>query len=325
MTTRSPITLCAVALALVVGAGFNSRAVAAPYPDKPVTVIVPFPPGAAADAAMRVVGAKLGELWGQQVIVENRPGVHGMIAGASAKPDGYTLLLGAGSGIVTAPLVNPRLGYKPADLVPVGRLTVSQSVLVANQASGVTSLRELLALAKSKPGKLNYASSGLGAPNHLGMELFQLITGTEMTHVPYRGAAPAMTDLLGNQVQLGLNAVPTVLQYVRQGKLKALAIAGDNRSALLPNVPTLLELGVKGVEIDIWYALFAPASTPAAIVQKLSSDLEASLKDPKVMDLIAKQGAAAAPLGPVELRRLIADDVTRWSRTIRERNLKLEE
>ena len=209
--------------------------------------------------------------------------------------------------------------------MPVGRLTASQNVLVANQAVGVTSLRELLALAKSKPGKLNYASSGLGAPNHLGMELFQLITDTEMTHVPYRGAAPAMVDLLSDQVQLGLNAVPTVLSHVRQGKLKALAIAGDKRSALLPNVPTMQELGVKGVEIDIWYALFAPASTPAAIIQKLSSDLEVSLKDPQVMDLISKQGADASPLGPAELRHLIADDTARWSRTIRERNLKLED
>jgi len=325
MRTRSSIGHSVAALALAAVAGFSSFAAAAPYPDRAVTVIVPFPPGAAADAAMRVVGRKLGDLWGQQVIVDNRPGVHGMIAGASAKPDGYTLLLGAGSGIVTAPLVNPKLAYKAADLVPVGRLTASQNVLVANQAVGVTSLRELLALAKSKPGKLNYASSGLGAPNHLGMELFQLITDTEMTHVPYRGAAPAMVDLLSDQVQLGLNAVPTVLSHVRQGKLKALAIAGDKRSALLPNVPTMHELGVKGVEIDIWYALFAPASTPAAIIQKLSSDLEVSLKDPQVMDLISKQGADASPLGPAELRHLIADDTARWSRTIRERNLKLED
>jgi len=258
------------------------------------------------------------------VIVDNRPGVHGMIGGATAKPDGYTLLLTAGSGMVTAPLVNPKLSYRPSDFALIGRMTTSQTALVVNQALGVNTFAELLALAKSQPGKLSYASSGQGAPNHLGMELLLLTTGTEMVHVPYRGAAPAMVDLLSNQVQIGMNTVPTVLPYVRQGKLKVLAIAGDKRSAWLPEVPTLRELGVKGLEIDAWYALVAPAATPAAILQKLSNDLEATLRDPHVVEQILKQGAEASPLGPAEMRRLITEDTQRWTRTIRERNLKIE-
>jgi tripartite-type tricarboxylate transporter receptor subunit TctC len=145
-----------------------------------------------------------------------------------------------------------------------------------------------------------------------------------MVHVPYRGAAPAMVDLLSNQVQIGMNAVPTVLPYVRQGQLKVLAIAGDKRSAWLPDVPTLRELGVKGLEIDAWYALVAPAATPAAILQKLSNDLEATLRDPHVVEQILKQGAETSPLGPAEMRRLIAEETQRWARTIRERNLKIE-
>jgi tripartite-type tricarboxylate transporter receptor subunit TctC len=324
MKTPSPLKHAAAALAFCLAAGGATLATAA-YPERPVTVIVPFAAGAAADAAMRVVGRKLGDMWGQQVVVENRPGVHGMMGAATAKPDGYTLLLAAGSGIVTAPLVNKKLPYKPADFAPIGRVTTSQSALVVNQTLGVSSVAELIALAKARPGQLSYASSGQGAPNHLGMELFLLTTGTDMVHVPYRGAAPAMVDLLGNQVQLGLNAVPTVLPYLRQGKLKVLAIAGDRRSPLLPEVPTLREAGVKGLEIDVWYALFAPVATPPALLQKLSADLEATLKDPQVVEQIGKQGAEAAPLAPAGMRQLIGDDTKRWERTIRERNLKVEE
>jgi tripartite-type tricarboxylate transporter receptor subunit TctC len=248
-----------------------------------------------------------------------------MIAAANAKPDGYTLVLAAGSGIVTAPLTNPKLAYKPSDLAPVGRVTTSQSALVVNMALGVNNVKDLLAKAKAKPGALSYGSSGLGAPNHLGMELLLLNTGTEMVHVPYRGAAPLMVDLLGNQIQLSINTVPTVLPFVRQGKLKALAIAGDKRSPLLPGVPTLAEAGVKGVEIDVWYAIFAPAKTPQPIIQKLAADLDKALKDPEVVQQLAKQGAEASPLSPEDLQRFIVEDTKRWARTIRERNLKLEE
>lgn len=298
---------------------------AAGYPDKPVRIIIPFPPGAAADNAMRVVTRKLSEYWGQPVIVDNRAGIPGMQAAAAAPADGYTLLMGAGSGIVTTPLLNSKLPYNPSrDFVPVGKVLTSTPVLTTHPSVGVKSVKELIALAKTRPGQLNYSSSGTGGPNHLAMEMFQAMTGTEMVHVPYKGAAPSVNELVGGHVQLGINAVPSVAHQIGTGKLTALAVVSARRSVLLPQLPTMAEAGVPGFEYEIWYGLFAPARTPAALVDKASADLQRALRDPEVARQLVAQGSEPSPGSAQDLARYIREDTVRWTRLVAERKLKID-
>lgn len=300
-------------------------ALAADYPDKTVRVIVPFPAGAAADGAMRVVARKMSEYWRQPVVIENRPGIPGIQAAAAAVPDGYTLLLGAGSGMVTTPLMLSRLTYSPTrDFVPIGRVLVNDPILTTHPSLGVTSLKQLIALAKSKPGRLDYSSSGSGSPGHLAMEMFQLTTGTHMVHIPYKGGAPAVTELIGGHVHLGINALPSVVQHVKQGRLTALAVGSAKRARALPDVPTFAEAGVQGFAYEIWYGLFAPARTPPDVQAKASAALQRALADPEVARLLAEQGAEPAPTTPQELARYMTADTARWSRIIKERNLKID-
>ncbi len=298
---------------------------AAGYPDKPVRIIIPFPPGAAADNAMRVVARKLSEYWGQPVIIDNRPGFPGMQAAATSPADGYTLLLGAGSGIVTTPLLMSKLPYSPSrDFAPVGKVLTNTPVLTIHPSVGVKSVRELIALAKSRPGTLNYSSSGTGGPNHLAMEMFLAMTGTEMVHVPYKGAAPSVNELLAGHVQLGINAVPSVAQHIKTGRLTALAVASAGRSTALPQIPTMAEAGVPGFEYDIWYGLFAPARTPADLIRKVSGDLQRALRDPEVAKQLVTQGSEPAPSSSQELARYIREDTVRWAKLINDRKLKLD-
>lgn len=316
-------TLWACALAAL---AFAAAPAAADRPDDMVRIIVPFPAGAAADNAARVIARKLGEYWGSTVLVDNRPGVTGMQAVATAPADGDTLLLGAGSGIVTSPLLNPKLPYSPQrDFTPIGRVLTIAPLLTVHPSLGVTSLPELIALARRKPGVLNYSSSGIGAPNHLAMELLQAMTGTHMVHIPYKGAAPSVTELIGGYVQLGINAVPSVLQAVNTGRLTPLAVAAASRARALPDLPTFAEAGVPGFDYTIWYALFAPAKTPANIVSRLSADLQRALRDADVARQLLDQGSEPAPSTAEELSQFIKEDTARWAKIIKERNLKLPE
>ncbi|EJL86534.1 hypothetical protein PMI15_01381 [Polaromonas sp. CF318] len=316
------LTTACFTLAAFAAAG---AAHAAGYPDKPVRVVIPFPAGAAADNAMRVVARKLSQYWGQPVVIDNRPGVPGMQAAAAAPADGYTLLMGAGSGIVTTPLLNSKLPYNPSrDFTPVGKVLTNTPVLTTHPSIGVKSVKELIALAKSKPGQLNYSSSGTGGPNHLAMEMFLAMTGTEMVHVPYKGAAPSVNELVGGHVQLGINAVPSVAHQIAVGKLTALAVASPRRSVLLPQLPTMAEAGVPGFEYDIWYALFAPARTPAAVVDKVSADLQRALRDSEVAGQLVAQGSEPAPGSAQDLARYIREDTARWTQLIAGRKLKIE-
>jgi tripartite-type tricarboxylate transporter receptor subunit TctC len=322
---RRRLFLLIAAFFSLAGLAVTGAAQAAGYPEKPVRIIIPFPPGAAADNAMRVVTRKLSEYWGQPVIVDNRPGVPGMQAAAAAPADGYTLLLGAGSGIVTTPLLNSKLPYNPSrDFTPVGKVLTNTPVLTTHPSVGVKSVKELIALAKSRPGQLNYSSSGTGGPNHLAMEMFLAMTGTEMVHVPYKGAAPSVNELVGGHVQLGINAIPSVAHQISAGKLTALAVASPRRSALLPQLPTMAEAGVPGFEYDIWYGLFAPARTPATLVDKASADLQRALRDPEVIRQLVAQGSEPASGGAQDLTRYIREDTARWTKLIAERKLKID-
>lgn len=298
---------------------------AADFPDKPVRIVVPFPAGAAADAAIRVVARKMSQLLSQPVVIDNRPGVHGIQLVASAAADGYTLLLGAGSGMVTAPLLSSKLPYNPSrDFVPVGRVLVNVPILTTHPSLRVNSVQELLALARRNPGALNYSSSGNGSPGHLSMEMFQAATGTRMLQIPYKGGAPAVNELVGGHVQLGINAVPSVLPHIQAGRLTPLAVASARRSRALPQVPTMAEAGVRDFEYDIWYALFAPARTPAPVVSKASAALRRALEDGEVARALIAQGAEPAPTTPDELARFMREDTARWARLVKERNLQLD-
>lgn len=301
------------------------RAARAEYPDRPLKVIVPFAAGAAADSAMRVVGKRMGELLGQPVVVEAKPGVPGIQSAAIAAPDGYTLLLGAGSAMVTHPLLNSHLPYDPLrDFVPVGRILINVPILTVHPGLAARSVKDLVALAKARPHQLNYSSSGMGSPNHLAMEMLEDMTGIDMVHVPYKGAAPSVSDLVAGHVQLGINAIPSVAGQIKAGKLVPLGVASSRRSRLLPEVPTISESGVTGFEYEIWYALFAPARTPAVAVSRASAALQASLKDPEVQRALLEQGAEPAPLGAPELALYMQQDISRWKRLIKERHLVLE-
>ena len=297
----------------------------AEYPERPMRVVIPFAAGAAADNAMRVVGKKMSELLRQPVVIDARPGVPGIQAAANAAPDGYTFLLGAGSSFVTHPLLNSKLGYDPVrDFVPVGRVLINVPVLTVNPAVKARSMRELIAYAKARPGDLNYSSSGMGSPNHLAMELLEDMTGVQMVHVPYKGAAPSVNELVAGHVQLGINAIPSVLGNIRAGKLVALAVASAKRSRVLPDLPTIAEAGVPGFEYDIWYGLFAPVRTAPAQVALVSAALQKSLADPEVVRLLMEQGAEPAPSTSQELASFIKADTAKWARIIKERNLKAE-
>jgi tripartite-type tricarboxylate transporter receptor subunit TctC len=299
---------------------------AADFPDKVVRIVVPFPAGAAADAAARVIAKKLAEYWRQPVVVDNRPGVPGIQSVAIAPADGYTLLLGAGSSLVTTPLMNPKLPYDAQrDFVPVGRVLTSTAILTAHPSLGVRSVQELIAFANSKPGKLNFSSSGMGSPNHLAMELFESLTNTEMVHVPYKGAAPSVTDLVAGQVQLGINALPSVIGHIKAGKLTPLGVASTRRDRALPDVPTIAEAGVPGFDYTIWYGLFAPSKVPPPTVNKISDDLQRALHDGEVAKLLIAQGNEPAPSSAQELASFIRDDTARWAKIIKERKLKLDE
>jgi tripartite-type tricarboxylate transporter receptor subunit TctC len=298
---------------------------AADYPAKPVRIIVPFSAGAAADSVTRVVARKLTDYWGRPVVLDNRPGIPGVQFAANSPADGYTLLMGAGSTIVTTPLIMTKPPYDPQkDFLPISRLVHIPPILTTHPSLGVKTVKELIAFAKARPGALNYASSGTGAPNHLAMELFMVLTGTSMVHVPYKGAAPAMTDLISGQVQLGFNAIPSVLAHVKTGKLRALAVSSIRRAEAVPDLPTIAESAVRGFQYDIWYGIFAPAKTPTALIDKISADIQRSLGERDVLEQLLAQGTEPWSSTPAELAQYVREDTARWAKIVKERNIKVD-
>jgi tripartite-type tricarboxylate transporter receptor subunit TctC len=299
-----------------------SQAAWAAFPDKPVHIVVPFPSGAAADASTRVVARKLADFWGQPVIVENRPGAPGIQGVAAAPADGHTLLIGAASLLATAPLLNPALAYRTErDFVAVGQTFSSTPSLVVHPSLGVKTVKELMAYAKARPGKVAYASTGIGSANHLTMELFQSATGTKLLHVPYKGGGQQITDILANHVQMGILSVPSVLQHVQSGALVAVAVTAARRDRALPNVQTMTEAGVKGIEFEVWYGLFAPIKTPPAVVQKINADLQRALKDPEISRQLLALGGEPAPTTPEQFGKYVAAETAMWADLIKKHNI----
>jgi tripartite-type tricarboxylate transporter receptor subunit TctC len=315
----------AASLALLVAA---TGALAQTYPAKPVTLIVPFSPGGGTDISARTVAAKLTAKWGQSVVVENRAGAAGILgadAVAKARPDGHTLLI-ANVGITSInPALYPKLPYDPDKaFAPISLICELPFVLMASPSFAPNTVKELVAFARANPEKVTYASSGQGGSPHLTAEIFQLATGTRMTHVPYKGGGPAMTDLMAGHVNLLFASVLEGSGHIKAGKLKGLAVSHARRSPALPGVPTLAEAGVKGAESGSWIALLAPAGTPAAIIDKVAADVKEVVAAPDTRDKLIAQGAVPQASTPAELQALIDADLARYSKIIREKGLKAE-
>ena len=301
---------------------------AQPYPSRPVTFIVPFAPGGGTDISARTVAAKLQQKWGQGVVVENRGGAGGVIGTdvvAKAKPDGYTLLI-ANVGITSInPALYARLPYDPDKaFTPISLICELPFVLMASPKFPPNSVKELIAYAKANPGKVTYASSGQGGSPHLTAEIFQLATGTQMTHVPYKGGGPAMTDLMAGHVDILFASVLEGSGHIKAGKLKGLAVTHAKRNPAIPDVPTIAEAGVKGGESGSWIALLAPTGTPDSLVRKINSDIKDAVADASVQEKLISQGAVPQASTPAELQALIDKDLARYGKIIRDKGLKAE-
>ena len=292
----------------------------AAWPDKPLQLIVPYPPGGLTDALARAVAKPLGERLRQPVVVQNVPGGGGNIGAAKAAkspPDGYTIYIGNNATVGLNTLLYKSLPFDPmTELAPITLIAESQSVLVVHPAVAAQSVRELVALAKARPDQLNYGSTGSGGVSHLAGEMFKGATGTRMTHVPYKGTAPALTDLLGGQIQVMFN--DTAAPYVKDGKLRALAVTGAKRWPLLPDVPTLTEAGVSGFEKYNWFGILAPAGTPAPVLGALNRELVAIMRDPEIQKWLESQGAEAVAGTPEEFAAFIRRDQAKWAKVVKD-------
>ena len=307
--------------------GLAQWAAAQAYPTKPMRLVVPYPPGGPTDFVGRAISARLTELLGQQMVVDNRPGAGTIIGSeliARAAPDGYNLLFGTGGGTFLAPLILPKVPYDPQkDFAPVAMLVISPQVLVVHPGVGANSVKELIAVAKAKPGQLNFSSVGTGTSPHLGGELFKSLAGVDMVHVPYKGTAPAMTDLIAGRVQLAWSSIPTVLTHVQAGRLKMLGIGGTRRSPALPDIPTIADT-LPGFELVTWYAIFAPTGTPAAVIARMNQEINALLAMPEVRERMNQagmdvRGGSAEAFG-AEMR----DDHARYGRIVQEFGIKAD-
>jgi tripartite-type tricarboxylate transporter receptor subunit TctC len=290
------------------------------YPARPVKIIVPFAAGGPADIYARFLAQRLEAALGQPFIVDDRPGAGSVIgtdAAAKSAPDGHTLLLMSNTHTVNESLVPNKPYALLRDFVPVAPVNYSDLVLVVHPSVAANNLAELLALAKSKPGKLNYASSGPGTPYHMAGELFKAMAGLDIVHVPYKGSSQARTDTLGGQVDMMFDAVTTMSEFAKAGKVRALATTGKARSSVLPNVPTMSEAGVPGYETVIWLGVMAPKGTPPEIVRRLNTEITTIVGRSDVRDEWARQGAVAMKMNPEEFGRYIVDDIAKWERIVK--------
>ena len=312
------ITLSILAAALAAATG---TAMAQAYPVKPIRFIVPSTPGGSVDTLARTVGPRLADKWGQQVIVDNRSGAGGAIAGelvAKSPPDGYTLLVGTVASLATNVSLQKKLPYDPMkDFAPVTLIATQNLMLLVHPSLPVKSVKELTALAKKKPGSLSFSSAGNGTGGHLSGELYKMLAGIDLLHVPYKGVAPAMIDVVSGQVTMTFASILSGSQQVKAGRLRALAVTGARRSPAVAELPTMMEAGVAGYESATWYGIVAPAGTPADIVNRLSSEVVAILKGPEMNDRLSKEGADPVGNTPAEFARHIQSEIEKWRRVIR--------
>ena len=305
----------------------STASLAQPFPSKPVTFIVPNPPGGVVDTSARLVGDPLGKLLGQPVVIENKGGASGNIAYqqvAGAPKDGYTLLISYSAYHVGNPAMFAKLPWAQKDLVPVALLTAATNVIAAHPSVPATTLKEFIAYVKANPGKLNFASQGNGSLSHVGTALLEQTTGIDMVHVPYKGSGPAIQDVLGGQVQVFMTTPPSVMQHVQAGKLKAFAVTGTTRHPGLPSVPTTAEAGLPGFELEAWVGLFAPAGTPTAVIQTLTDKVKSALATPEAKAAAERTGIEIRYLGPDALGALVKRETDYWGQVIKARNIRAD-
>jgi tripartite-type tricarboxylate transporter receptor subunit TctC len=298
------------------------------YPDRPIKLVVPFPPGGPVDVTARILGQALSPAIGQPLIIENRGGASGAIGSklvAAAEPDGYTLLCGNISSLVVTPLVNRYRDYDPAKaFAPVAMVTQNYQVLVVKPDFPARSVKELIAYAKANPGKLNFGSAGVGNASHLAAELFKLRTGTDIVHVPYKGAADAATAVMGGRVQMFFGDIGGMMPLIREGRLRALGLSSDARSKEIPELPTMIESGVPDYVVLTFIGVVAPAATPRAIVQKLNASINASLQTPAVVAAAKRLSAELRPASADDFRNFLAHERDKWDAVVRQSGIKLQ-
>ena len=317
------IALTIASAGLILGA----PAVAQTYPDKPIKFVVPYPPGGGTDVIARIVQERLGAALGQQVLIENKGGAGGSVGTevvAHAAPDGYTVLFTLSSHTIN-PAIFPKLSFDTVrDFEPVGTVASLPQILVANPQFPANTVAEMVALAKAKPDSLSFASVGNGSPGHLAGELMKIRTGIHMTHIPYRGGGPAVTDVMGGQVPLLWVSIPAAAQFVKTGKLKALAVSTLKRSAAFPDVPTMQEAGVPDFEVDSWYAMFVPAKTPKAAIDKLNRALNTVIAEPAIREKLLAQGSEGVGGTPEALGRTVVAELPKWAKLAKEANIRAD-
>ena len=314
--------------ALVAASLAITPAPAQDYPSRPITLVVPYAAGGGNDVMARIVGEKMSKTLGQQVVIENRPGAGGSTATrqvAKAAPDGYTLVIGGTGTLAVNPTLYQNVGYDPRkDFAPVGLIGTSALIVIVNPGLPVKSLRELIDLAKKQPGKFNYSSAGVGSGTHLGTVLFEMMAGVKMTHVPYRGTGPALTDLIGGHVSISFSTLPPAVGIVANGQVRALAVTGLQRSDAFPTVPTVAEAALPGYEAVLHYGIVAPAGTPAPIIAKLSTALREAVNAPDTRERMARDGIDPLPSTPQEYAADIDAEERKWSAVVRTSGAKAE-
>lgn len=327
---RRRISVVAVASVLV-AAAFNALPALAQgndYPNKPVRILTGFPPGQATDTLGRIVAIKLQETLKEQFYVDNKPGAAGIIAtqqAAMAPPDGYTLLLTSSGPLAVNPGLYAKLPYDPVkDFTPVGGIAIVPEVLVVTNDLPAKDVKELVALAKAQPGKLNYASGGVGVTNHLVMEMFRSTAGIEVNHIPYKGGPPALTDLIGGRVQMMFETTVATLPFVKQGRMRALAVSSPTRVSAAPELPTIAELGYPGFSGVPWIAIMAPAGTPPAIVAKLNAEMNKILTSKEVRDTFTAQGVEPLVMTPPELGAFVRTEIVKWTKAVKDSGAKAD-
>ena len=323
--TRFVFAASAAAVLLTTACGASAQA----YPSKPIRLIVPSAPGGGTDIAARLIAQGLTESFGQAVVVDNRGGAGGIagvtVAAKLSAPDGYTLVLGSNGHLSFASAVNPKLPYDPQkDLAPISLVANQPFVIAISSAVPANSIRELIALAKAKPGSITYGSGGTGSASHLGVELFQIKAGITLMHIPYKGTGPGMSALMSGELQMLMAGLATVLPQAKSGKIKVLAVSGTQRSRMAPEVPTVSEAGLPGYEFNVWYGMMAPGGTPRAIVNKLAGEIARLLKAPIVLERFAVAGLEPVSNTPDEFAALLKREIPAWHKVAQDANIRIE-
>jgi tripartite-type tricarboxylate transporter receptor subunit TctC len=326
--TRRAIFACALIPAIAGLVAMTDGASAQTWPDKPISIIVPFPAGGGTDTFARPLAAQLERQMNARIIIDNRGGAGGTVgasAAAKAAPDGYTFFIGAAHHAI-APALYPKLDYSiETDFIPIGVIAQPPQVVVVNPAKvQAKTLKEFIDFAKANPGKLNYASAGNGTTHHLAGELFKLLSGTQIVHVPYRGAGPAMQDLVAGQVDVMFDGLGSSAAQINGGALRALALAASERSATIPEVPTAAQAGLNGYEVATWYALFAPRGTPAPIIERMSAELRKALASDAIKESWGKSGSTIPTLMGADFGKFVSSEVARWGKVVKDAGVKLE-